>query len=75
MVVPASVRERLGLLPGTELEVFADDISVRLVPACPQPKLVTRGRRLIAKPVGKRGDLPEVDLAALVEEERNRWPW
>ncbi len=52
-----------------------DDISIRLIPTGPEPKLVRRGRRLIAKPAVKPDDLPEVDLAALVEKERNRWPW
>lgn len=75
MVIPAAVRKRAGLKPGTELEVFADDIAVRLVPIGPEPQLVRRGRRLIAKPAVKHKDLPKVDLAAMVEEERNRWPW
>ena len=75
VVIPAALRERAGLRPGTELDVFADDISVRLVPSAPEPKLVRRKGRLMAKPTAKQNDLPEVDLAAMVEEERNRWPW
>jgi AbrB family looped-hinge helix DNA binding protein len=33
VVIPATLRERAGLKPGSELEVFLDDISIRLVPS------------------------------------------
>ena len=75
VVIPAAVRVRAGLKPGTELEIVTDDIGIRLVRTGPAPKLVRRGKRLIAKPASAQEDLPEVDLAAMVEEERNRWPW
>ena len=75
VVIPAAVRERAGLRPGSELEVFADDIAIRLVPIAPAPKLVRRGKRLIAQPTAGQKDLPAVDLTSLIEEERNRWPW
>jgi len=74
VVIPVAVRERAGLKAGAQLELFVDDISIRLVPTCPEPKLVHNGRRLIAKPSVDREDLPKVDLASMVEEERNRWP-
>lgn len=75
VVIPAAMRNRAGLKPGTELDIVADDIGIRIVAAVPAPKLVRRGRRVIAKPANASGPLPEVDLAAMVEEERNRWPW
>jgi len=75
VVIPAAVRNRAGLKPGTELEIVTDDIGIRLVRTGPAPKLVRRGKRLIARPADSRKNLPEVDLAAMVEEERNRWPW
>jgi AbrB family looped-hinge helix DNA binding protein len=75
VVIPAAIRNRAGLKVNTELDVTLDDIGIRLVRAGPEPKLVRRGRRLIAKPVAKPEDLPDIDLAAMVEEERNRWPW
>ncbi|MBI4445603.1 MAG: AbrB/MazE/SpoVT family DNA-binding domain-containing protein [Acidobacteria bacterium] len=75
VVIPAAIRKRAGLKPGTELEVIMDDIAIHLVRTGPEPKLVRRGRRLIAKPMTKPENLPEVDLAVMVEEERNRWPW
>lgn len=73
VVIPAPLRERLRLAPGTELEVLADDISVRLLRKVPGPRIVRVGRRLVARPTA--AELPAVDVAALVEEERNRWPW
>jgi hypothetical protein len=32
------------------------------------------GRRLVARPTAPIDARPTVDIAALVEEERNRWP-
>jgi AbrB family looped-hinge helix DNA binding protein len=73
VVIPAPIRMRAGLRPGTELDVIVDDVSVRLIRRVPGPRLVRVGRRLVARPTA--ADRPSVDLAALVEEERNRWPW
>ena len=75
VVIPAPIRERAGFKPGTELEVVADDISVRLIRRVPSPKLVRVGKRLVARPSVPARKLPSVDLAALVTEERNRWSW
>jgi AbrB family looped-hinge helix DNA binding protein len=74
VVIPAAVRARAGLRPGTSLEVLVDDVSVRLVRRVPPPKLVRVGRGLVARPTAAAKDLPDVDVAALIEEERNRWP-
>ena len=75
IVIPAELRKRAGLKPGTELDVIQDDICLRLIPSAPEPRLIRKGRRLVAKPAAGREDLPRIDLASLVEEERNRWPW
>ena len=75
VVIPAPIRARAGLRPGTQLEVVLDDVSVRLFRRVPGPKLVRVGKRLVARPTVRDRDLPLVDVAALVEEERNRWPW
>jgi AbrB family looped-hinge helix DNA binding protein len=74
IVVPASVRERLGLVPGTPIEVTADETGVRLEPVAPGPRLIKVGRRLVARPTVPRDARRAVDVAALIEEERNRWP-
>jgi AbrB family looped-hinge helix DNA binding protein len=74
VVIPASVRARAGLRPGTTLEVILDDESIRLVRITPRPKLVRVGPRLVARPTARARDLPRVNVARLIEEERNRWP-
>jgi len=72
VVIPAPLRARLGLTPGTELEVTVDDGSVRLVRAVAGPELVRRGKRWVARPTAKRR--ASVDVPALIEDERSRWP-
>jgi AbrB family looped-hinge helix DNA binding protein len=74
VVIPAAIRERAGLSPGTELEVSMDDFGVRLERVAPPPRLVKVGRRLVARPTTAVQTRPVVDVAALIEEERNRWP-
>jgi AbrB family looped-hinge helix DNA binding protein len=74
VVIPAGLRERAGLTPGTELEVSADEFGIRLERRAPGPKLMKVGRRLVARPTVKPGRRPILDVATLVEEERNRWP-
>jgi AbrB family looped-hinge helix DNA binding protein len=74
VVIPAIVRERLGLRPGTRLELSLDDSGIRLVPSTPAPQIVTVNDRLVARPTVPAEEVPAVDVAALIEEERNRWP-
>lgn len=73
MVIPAAARERAGLHPGAILEVTVDDSGIRLERVAPGPTLVRVGRRLVARPQAG-ADRPAIDVAALVEDERNRWP-
>ncbi|MGH9398919.1 MAG: AbrB/MazE/SpoVT family DNA-binding domain-containing protein [Thermoanaerobaculia bacterium] len=75
VVIPASARAQVGLRPGTQLEVLVEDFSVRLVRRAPGPKLERVGGRLVARAAAVRKDLPAVDVARLIEEERDRWPW
>ena len=74
MVIPAAVRERAGLAPGTALEVTVDELGIRLERVAAGPRLVKVGRRLVARPTVAADVRPSIDVAALVEEERNRWP-
>lgn len=74
VVIPAPIRARLGLRPGTELEVILDDSSLRLVRAVPGPRLVRVGKRLVARPTAPAKDRPRVDVPGLIDEERSRWP-
>jgi AbrB family looped-hinge helix DNA binding protein len=74
LVIPASIRDRAGLTPGTTLEITVEDFGVRLEPVAPGPRLVKVGRRLVARPTSDVNTRPSLDVAALVEDERNRWP-
>jgi AbrB family looped-hinge helix DNA binding protein len=74
VVIPAVVRERAGLAPGTALEVTVDELGIRLERVAAGPRLIKVGRRLVARPTVGADARPALDIAALVEEERNRWP-
>ena len=74
MVIPAGIRERAGFAAGVELEITEDETGVRLTRVAPGPKLVKVGRRLVARPTVTPEARPAIDVAAAVEEERNRWP-
>ena len=74
IVIPSAARERAGLTAGAELEVTVDDFGVRLERIAPGPRIFKVGRRLVARPTAKADSRPSVNIADLVEEERNRWP-
>lgn len=76
VMIPAAIREKVSLKPGSEVEVLAqDDGSIRLVPARSGLKLVQQRGRWKARPTATNDELPLIDFAKLVEEERDRWPW
>jgi AbrB family looped-hinge helix DNA binding protein len=74
VVIPAAIRERAGLTAGAELEITEDEVGLRLERVAPGPRLVKVGRRLVARPTVAADNRPPVDVAAVIEEERNRWP-
>ena len=74
VVIPAEVRRRLGLTAGTELELVIEGFAIRLVRSVPGPEVVRRGKRLVARPRTGEAERVEIDVAKLIEEERNRWP-
>jgi AbrB family looped-hinge helix DNA binding protein len=74
IVIPASIRERAGLTPGTALEITADGTGIRIERVAAGPKLVRIGKRLVARPTVAAEERSAVDVATLIEEERNRWP-
>jgi AbrB family looped-hinge helix DNA binding protein len=74
VVIPAAVRERAGLSPGAELEIIEDELGIRLERVAAGPRLVKIGKRLVARPTASAATRPTIDIAALIEEERNRWP-
>ena len=75
VVIPAPLRALAGLRPGTEIEVLYEDGSIRLVRNVPGPELVRDGKLLVARPRVPAKDRPKIDVARLIDEERNRWPW
>ena len=74
IVIPASIRERAQLWPGATVEITQDDLGIRLERVAAGPRLVKVGRRLVARPTVEVEKRPEIDIAALVDEERSRWP-
>ena len=74
VVIPAALRERAGLSPGSELEITEDDRGIRLERVAPGPRLVKVGRRLVARPTVVADRRPAIDIAGVIEDERNRWP-
>jgi AbrB family looped-hinge helix DNA binding protein len=74
VVIPAGIRDRAGLTAGSEIEITADELGIRIERVAAGPRLVRVGRRLVARPTVSRDARPAVDIAALVEDERNRWP-
>jgi AbrB family looped-hinge helix DNA binding protein len=74
VVIPSAIRERARLTPGAELEITEDETGVRLERVAPGPRLVKVGRRLVARPTLRAEARTPLDLAAIVEEERSRWP-
>jgi AbrB family looped-hinge helix DNA binding protein len=74
VVIPAALRERAGLRPGAELEVTLEDSTVRLDRVASGPRIVKVGRRLVARATAPADSRPVVDVSALIEDERNRWP-
>jgi AbrB family looped-hinge helix DNA binding protein len=74
VVIPAGIRERAGFTPGAELEITEDDLGIRIERVAAGPRLVKVGHRLVARPTVSRDARPRLDVAALVEEERSRWP-
>ena len=74
VVIPAAVRERIGLTPGTTLEITVDEFGLRLERVAQGPRLIKLGKRLVARPTVPADERPRVNVSALVEEERNRWP-
>ena len=74
VVIPAPIRQAAGLTPSTELEVMMDDTSIRLVRVVSGPRLVRRRGRLVAQPTVPPEECPDIDVAELIDQERDRWP-
>ena len=74
IVIPAALRDRAGFVAGSEIEISEDDRGLRLERVATGPRLVRIGRRLVARPTVGVDERPVIDIATVVDEERNRWP-
>lgn len=74
VVIPAELRKRLGLTAGTEVEMVVEGFALRLVRSVPGPEVVRRGKRLVVRPRVAQDARTEVEVARLIDEERDRWP-
>ena len=74
LVITAAIRDRAGLSPGATIEISLEGGGVRLERVADGPRLVRVGKRLVARPTAPAASRPSVDVAALIEEERSRWP-
>ena len=72
VVIPAAVRSKAGLAAGTLLDVTIADGEIRIQRLVARPKLVRSHGRLVARPSVAKNRVPDVDVAALVREERER---
>lgn len=75
VVIPAAIRAKAGLKAGMELEIILEDDGLRLVSNIPGPKLVQVGKRLVARPTAPPEERPMLDVAEIIAQERDRWPW
>jgi AbrB family looped-hinge helix DNA binding protein len=74
IISPAALRKKLGLEAGSELELSVDDLGLRLTRSVPGPTVERASGRRVVRPTVARKHLPELDVAALIQEERQRWP-
>ena len=74
LVIPAAIRDKAGLAPGTTIEISLEETGVRLERVAAGPRLVRVGKRMVARPTVAADARPKIDVAALIEEERSRWP-
>jgi AbrB family looped-hinge helix DNA binding protein len=75
IVIPADIRRRAGLSPGTEVEIVLDDLSVRVQRVVSPPDLVKENGRWIVRPTVAADRRTDIDVADLVRQERDRSPW
>jgi len=74
VVIPATIRDRARLVAGSELEIREDELGIRLERVAPGPRLVRVGQRLVARPTAPPDSRTAIDVEAVIEDERNRWP-
>ena len=72
IVLPQEVRERLGITPGTEVEIHADDGRAVVEPEDDPDRIVERMDRLVEEAASERGDTAPLDEGADPAGRRHR---
>lgn len=70
IVVPKPVRERLGLLPGTAVELIERDGWVEIAPTATPMRLEGSGEDVVAKAERPMPTLSSVEVRRVVEQTR-----
>ncbi|WP_435176494.1 AbrB/MazE/SpoVT family DNA-binding domain-containing protein [Halorussus sp. AFM4] len=61
IVLPQEVRERLGITPGTEVEIHEEDGKAVVEPEDDPEKIIERMEQLVAETSSKRGETTPLD--------------
>jgi AbrB family looped-hinge helix DNA binding protein len=72
LVLPESIREEAGLLPGMTVEVTVQDGRIEIEPASRKVRLVRKGPLLVAVPIQPMEALNEATVRRVRREIRDR---
>jgi len=61
IVLPKEIRERLGITPGTEIEIREEDGKAVVEPEDDPERIIERMERLVEKTSSKRGETTPLD--------------
>lgn len=64
IVLPKDVRERLGITPGTEVEIYEEDGKAVVEPEDDPQQIIDRMETLVAEAASKRGETTPLDEEA-----------
>lgn len=70
VVVPKPVRERLGLRPGSQVELIERDGSIEIAPKATPMRLVDKGSGVVAATDGQLPVLTNELVRAVIERQR-----
>ena len=68
MVLPKKLRDRFHLLPGTEVEITADGVGIRVRPHDTEPSVIRKGDFL----VHHGSESADIDIVSFLTAERER---
>ncbi|UVE52041.1 AbrB/MazE/SpoVT family DNA-binding domain-containing protein (plasmid) [Haloferax larsenii] len=72
IVLPQSIRDRLGLTPGTEVTISEADGKMIIEPEVPPQQIIDRMEALIEEPeTGRSGPVPRSDVSPIAKKHRD----